>query len=201
MGWYRFFRALFRVFYQVVYRWQIIGLERIPSQGGVILCSNHISNLDPPFIAAPLERQVLFMAKEELFHMPGVGWLITKFGAFPVKRGMSDRGALKKALQVLGEGQVLGIFPEGTRNKTGKLGQPYSGAALFALKSEATVIPVAIIGTWKPFSRMKVLYGDPIDLSRYRNVKLTSELIGEASNHFMQEIQKLLDEHANSFIS
>lgn len=197
MGWYRFFRALFRVFYKVVYRWEIIGLDRIPPQGGVILCSNHISNLDPPFIAAPLTRQVLFMAKEELFHVPGVSWLIKQFGAFPVKRGMSDRGALKKALEVLGEGHVLGIFPEGTRSKTGKLGEPYPGAALFALKSNAVVIPVAIIGSWMPFSRMRVVYGHPIDFSAYRDVKLTSVLVGEVSSQFMQEIQKLLDEHVN----
>ncbi|RXT13885.1 1-acyl-sn-glycerol-3-phosphate acyltransferase [Ammoniphilus sp. CFH 90114] len=197
MGWYRFFRALFRVFYKVVYRWEIIGLDRIPPQGGVILCSNHISNLDPPFIATPLTRQVLFMAKEELFHVPGVSWLIKQFGAFPVKRGMSDRGALKKALEVLGEGHVLGIFPEGTRSKTGKLGEPYPGAALFALKSNAVVIPVAIIGSWIPFSSMKVVYGHPIDLSAYRDVKLTSVLVSEVSSQFMQEIQKLLDEHVN----
>lgn len=197
MFWYRLFRALFRLFYRMFYRWEIIGLENIPAQGGVILCSNHISNLDPPFIAAPLKRQVMFMAKEELFRVPVISYFVKQFGAFPVKRGMGDRGALKKALQILQEGNVLGIFPEGTRSKTGKLGKPFPGAALFALKSEAAVIPVAIVGNWKPFTKMKVVYGKPIDFAGFRSMKVTSELTSEASEYIMEEIQKLLDRHAN----
>ncbi len=193
MGLYRFFRALFRLFYRLIYRWQVIGLDRIPKQGGVILCSNHISNLDPPFIASPLDRQVMFMAKEELFRIPIVSWLIREFGAFPVKRGNSDRAALKKALQILDDGKVLGIFPEGTRSKNGKLRRPFPGAALFALKSDAAVIPVAIIGSWIPFTKMTVVYGHPMDFSPYRNVKLTTEITTEAAEAIMKEIQKLLD--------
>ncbi|HJV46538.1 MAG TPA: lysophospholipid acyltransferase family protein [Bacillota bacterium] len=193
---YRFFRALFRILYRVVYRWEIIGLHHIPEGKGVILCSNHIHNLDPPFIASPIKRQVFFMAKEELFGIPIISFLITRFGTFPVKRGQADRASLKRSLQILKEGKILGIFPEGTRSKTGQLGKPLPGAALFALKSDAAVIPVAVIGQWRPFRRMRVVYGQPIELTIYRQNKITTESTNEASRLIMEEIQKLLDQYA-----
>lgn len=195
MSWYRFFRAMFRLFYRMFFSPKIIGLNRIPDDGGVILCCNHINNLDPPLLGSPLERQVFFMAKEELFRIPVVSFLLTRFGAFPVKRGSTDRSALKKSLQVLNDGYVLGIFPEGTRSKTGKLGKPYPGTALFALKSTATVIPVAIVGPWRWFKPIKIVYGEPIDLTSFREKKVTSELTMVVSELIMQEIQKLIDQH------
>ncbi|MBP1933477.1 lysophospholipid acyltransferase family protein [Ammoniphilus resinae] len=193
---YRLFRGMFRILYRFVYRWEIIGLENVPLQGGVILCSNHKNNLDPPFIASPIQRQVHFMAKEELFKIPVISYLVKQFGAYPVKRGMSDKGALKKSLQILKEGKVLGIFPEGTRSKDGKLGKPYPGAALFALKSEAAVIPTAVIGDWKMFQSMRVVYGKPINMTELRQQKVTSALTEEASGKIMKEIQQLIDEYS-----
>ena len=195
MSWYRFFRAMFRLFYRMFFTPKIIGLNHIPDDGGVILCCNHINNLDPPLLGSPLERQVFFMAKEELFRIPVVSFLLTRFGAFPVKRGSTDRSALKKSLQVLNDGYVLGIFPEGTRSKTGKLGKPYPGTALFALKSKATVIPVAIVGPWRWFKPIKIVYGEPINLTSFREKKVTSELTMEVSELIMQEIQNLIDQH------
>jgi 1-acyl-sn-glycerol-3-phosphate acyltransferase len=193
---YQFFRGLFRLLYRFVYRWEIIGLNNVPEHGGVILCSNHINNLDPPFVASPIDRQVCFMTKEELFKIPVLSFFLTQFGSFPVKRGQTDKGALKKSLQILKEGKVLGIFPEGTRNKTGKLGKPLPGAALFALKSDAAVIPVAVIGPWKFFAPMRVVYGKPIDLTTLRQTKVTTETTNEASQLIMNEIQKLMDQYS-----
>jgi 1-acyl-sn-glycerol-3-phosphate acyltransferase len=195
MSWYRFFRGMFRYFYRIFFFPKVIGLHHIPSDGSVILCCNHINNLDPPLLGSPVERQVFFMAKEELFRIPVLSFLLTRFGAFPVKRGSTDRSALKRTLGILKEGHILGIFPEGHRSKTGNLGKPYPGTALFALKSTATVIPVAIVGPWKWFRSIKIVYGEPIDLTAYRERKVTSELTTEVSALIMKEIQNLLDQH------
>ncbi|MBO8163030.1 MAG: 1-acyl-sn-glycerol-3-phosphate acyltransferase [Brevibacillus sp.] len=192
---YIFFRTFFRCFFSLFYRWQVIGNEHIPKEGPVILCANHISNLDPPLLGAPLERQVHFMAKEELFRIPVLSYIITKFGAFPVRRGAGDRAAIRTTLRVLEDGRVLGIFPEGSRSKTGKLKKGQPGAAMFALKSGAQVVPVAIIGPYRLFRSIKIVYGKPLDLSRFKKEKPNSDTLRELTDFIMQEIQRLMDQH------
>lgn len=196
MSWYRFFRRAFYIFFRLLFRWQVKGVSNIPNQGPVILCSNHISNLDPPLVGSGFfHRQVHFMAKEELFHIPVISFLIRRFGAFPIKRGMSDRKALKTALQILKNGEILGIFPEGTRSKTGELGPGLSGAALFALRSDAVVIPVAVIGPYRLFGKLTVVYGEPLDLSEFKKEKVSAEDLDQATNKIMGAIQNLLDKN------
>ncbi|MFY0543034.1 lysophospholipid acyltransferase family protein [Brevibacillus sp. H7] len=195
MSYYRVFRGIFRMFFSALYRWQVIGAEHIPKEGPVILCANHISLLDPPLLGSGIERQVHFMAKEELFRIPVISFLIKKFGAFPVKRGASDRTAIRTALKILEEGKIFGIFPEGTRSKTGELGPGLPGVGMFALKSEAVVIPVAIIGPYKLFRPVKIVYGEPIDLSTQRFGKAGSDALKETTDLIMLHIKKLLDQH------
>lgn len=192
---YIIFRFLFRLLYRFVYRYEVIGRENVPSTGAVLLCSNHISNLDPPILGSSIERKVAFMAKTELFDIPVVSYLITQFGAFPIRRGAQDKKALRKALSLLKEGEVLGVYPEGTRSKTGELGKAYSGVGLFALKEESHVIPVAIIGPYRLFSRVKVIFGSAISLEDLRLEKVTSESTKIATDRIMHGIQALLDEH------
>jgi 1-acyl-sn-glycerol-3-phosphate acyltransferase len=192
---YIIFRFLFRLLYRYIYRYEIIGRENVPSTGAVMLCSNHISNLDPPILGSSIERKVAFMAKSELFDIPVVSFLITQFGAFPVKRGAQDKQALRKALGLLKEGHVLGVFPEGTRSKTGELGKAYTGVGLFALKEPSTVIPVAIIGPYRPFKRIKVVFGSAINLEDLRQEKVTSESTKVATDRIMNGIQTLLGQH------
>ncbi|MEX2103977.1 MAG: lysophospholipid acyltransferase family protein, partial [Bacilli bacterium] len=164
---YSIFRFLFQIIFVVFYRFEVKGHEHVPVSGPVIICSNHISNLDPPVVGSSMKRKVRFMAKEELFHIPVVSFLIRKFGTFPIKRGAIDKQGLRNALKLLKDGEVLGIFPEGTRSKSGELGQAFPGAAMFALKSQAPVIPVAIIGPYKPFKQLNIVIGKPIDLTRF----------------------------------
>lgn len=95
-----------------IYRIQVIGIEHFPKDGGVLLCANHIDNLDPPIVGITAPRPVHFMAKAELFSVPVLGRIVRNLNAFPVKRGMSDREALRKGLSILKEGKVLGLFPE-----------------------------------------------------------------------------------------
>jgi 1-acyl-sn-glycerol-3-phosphate acyltransferase len=187
------FRSLFRLLFKFVYRWRIEGRENVPTSGAVVVCSNHISLLDPPLLGASLERQVFFMAKEELFHIPVISFLIRRFGAFPVKRGAGDRAALRTALSILQRGDVLGIFPEGTRSKTGRLGKPQSGVSLLAIKGNAVVVPAAIIGPFRMFRPIRIVFGKPIDLSQYRDQKLNSALLEEVSLKIMDDIRALME--------
>lgn len=195
MTYYRVFRAFFRFIYSFFFRWRVIGAEHIPKEGPVILCSNHISNWDPPLLGSGIERQVHFMAKEELFRIPIVSFLITKWEAVPVKRGAGDRGAIRATLKLLEEGKIFGIFPEGKRSKTGKLGPGLTGVAMFAVKSEAAVIPVAIIGPYRLFRPVTIIYGKPIDLSAQREGKGNSETLKETTELIMQHIQALIDQY------
>lgn len=182
----RIFKPLFRI--------QIIGLENFPKSDGVLLCANHIDNLDPPVVGITAPRPVVFMGKEELFKKPIIKTLMKNLNVFPVKRGMSDREALRKGLNVLKEGKVLGLFPEGTRSKTGELGKGLAGAGFFALRTDAKVVPCAIIGPYKPFKRLKVVYGKPIDLKDLRDKKAGA---GEVTDVIMGHIKNLIETHRN----
>ncbi|MFD2371795.1 lysophospholipid acyltransferase family protein [Brevibacillus sp. GCM10020057] len=195
MSYYRTFRSFFRIIFSLVFRWQVIGREHIPKEGPVILCANHISLWDPPLLGSGIERMVNFMAKEELFRIPVLSFLITKFGAFPVKRGAGDRAAIRTTLKLLEDGKVLGIFPEGTRSKTGELGEGMPGTAMFALKSQATVIPVAIIGPYRLFRPIKIVYGEPIDLTQLREAKPSADTLKQTTDLIMQRIRELHDQH------
>jgi len=189
--------GLLRVFltflFSVVFRWQKIGVENIPA-GGVIIAANHISLWDPPVVGTAIPgRRIHFMAKEELFTNKLFAWIIGKqLGAFPVKRGAADRTAIRTALTLLETGNILGIFPEGTRSKNGKLGAPEAGLALIAVKAGVPVIPTAIIGTNKIFNngcllpKFKVIFGKPLLFDR------NNESMDVMSARVMTEINQLL---------
>lgn len=175
-----------------LYRIKVIGRENFPKEGGVLLCTNHINNVDPPVVGITCPRTVHFMAKEELFQAPILKSLLPKIKAYPVKRGMSDREALRNTLKLLKSGKVVGLFPEGTRSKTGELGEGLAGAGFFALRGEANVVPCAIIGPYKAFRQVKVVYGKPIDMAPYRERKASTE---EVTAVIMDEIRKLLEQN------
>ncbi|WP_397537654.1 lysophospholipid acyltransferase family protein [Rummeliibacillus pycnus] len=192
MDFYQFAKSVVFTVLKPIYRIEVIGLENFPKEGGILLCSNHIDNLDPPIVGICSPRPVNFMAKEELFEVPILKSILPKVHAFPVKRGLSDRQALRISINTLKEGQVVGLFPEGTRNKTGKLGKGFSGAGFFALRGDANVVPCAIIGPYKPFRKLKVVFGEPIDIEPYRENRAKAE---EVTDVIMAHIQALLDEH------
>jgi 1-acyl-sn-glycerol-3-phosphate acyltransferase len=192
MNFYHFARGVVAAVFFPLYRIEVKGKEHFPKEGAILLCSNHIDNLDPPTVGISAPRQVHFMAKEELFQVPVLGGIVRKVGSFPVKRGMSDREALRNGLNVLKDGGVLGLFPEGTRSKDGKLGKGLAGAGFFALRSNALVVPCAVIGTYKPFQKVKVFFGEPINLDPLRESKATAE---EATELIMSKIAELLEKH------
>jgi 1-acyl-sn-glycerol-3-phosphate acyltransferase len=142
---YKSIRALLRfIFYFLGLK--VEGLENIPRTGPVIIAANHVSNWDPVVVALVVKRPIHFMAKVSLFKFKLTEKLFITLHAFPVKRGVADRQAIRQALLVLEEGNVLGIFPEGARNKTGDL-KALAGVGMIALKSGAPVVPVACLGT------------------------------------------------------
>ncbi|KKD39126.1 acyl-phosphate glycerol 3-phosphate acyltransferase [Limnoraphis robusta CS-951] len=145
---YQLFRqSVVRPMFHLYFRGRIHGLERMPQQGRVIIVSNHASDFDPPIVASSMGRPVAFMAKEELFKVPILKDAIRLYGAYPVKRGASDRSAIRAALDYLEQGWAAGLFMEGTRTPDGRIHNPKLGAALIAAKAEAPLLPVCVWGT------------------------------------------------------
>lgn len=194
---YSVIKALLYYFFKLFCRYKIIGAENIPVSGGVIIAANHISLWDPPVVGAGATRPIHFMAKEELFAIPALKWIITKINAFPVRRGAADRTAIRYAISLLKKGEVLGLFPEGTRSKTGILGKPEPGIAMIALKAGVPIVPAAIIGTNKVgkegflLPQFIIKYGKPIIINQEKTDKETMEHL---SVTIMQEISYLLKE-------
>lgn len=162
-----FLRVLFRTFWGLTAR----GLEHIPAKGPVILAPNHVSFIDPLVVGICLDREVHFLAKEELFRNRGLAWLMRRLNAFPVRRERMEPSSLKRALRLLREGRVLLIFPEGTRGDGQSLGAAKPGLAAIAARSGARVIPVYHQGTERAFprgtwrilpGRVRVTYGLPL---------------------------------------
>jgi 1-acyl-sn-glycerol-3-phosphate acyltransferase len=173
--------------FKMLYRAEIVGAHNVPAAGAVILCCNHTSNFDPPFVGCYLERQVHFMAKAELFRIPGLGWIVTQLGAFPVKRGGVSKESIKLALTHQREGHMLAVFPEGSRKNAGGMGK--KGAASLALRSGATVVPAFIEGDYRLFRRTTVTYGKPVDLSEFDGG--SSEQQEAATEKIMEAIRSL----------
>ena len=117
------------------FRERVEGREHVPKTGPFVLAANHVSYIDPVVLGVACPRPIHFMAKAELFRIPVLGFLIRELGAFPVQRGAADRSAIRRALRILNDGGVVGVFPEGTRNRRGEVLNPQGGAALIALKA------------------------------------------------------------------
>lgn len=163
-GFYRFARGLVHGIFGALYRVRYHGLENIPQGGGYVLCSNHISQKDPIFIALKVPGQICYMAKAELFKFKPLGFIISHLGTFPVERGKGDTGAIDAAGERIRQGKILGIFPEGTRSKDGKLQRFKSGAIVVAAQTGADILPVIVSGPkkLKIFTRVDVTYGKMI---------------------------------------
>lgn len=188
---YKIARAIVRFIMRVLFKIRVEGLENIPQKGSCILCPNHKSYWDPPLMGCINRRPIYFMAKFELFGFPILGFLIKNLNAFPVKRGTSDINAIKNALKILRDGNILCIFPEGTRNNKGSgllKGEP--GAALIAIKSKSPIVPIYIHGNYKLFSKIIVRIGKPFYLEC--NEKLSNKQLEENTKIIMDKIAELM---------
>lgn len=192
---YAFLRNCAKLYYIIVYKIIVVGRENIPeAKGGYIIASNHVSNNDPPVVGITFKGKYTFMAKDELFHKnPLLTWLITRLGAFPVKRGAKDGAqAIEKALQSLKDGRIFVIFPEGTRSKDGTLGRAKSGVTLIAAQAKAPVVPVFIKYGRKKFRRqILVSVGEMIPAEKFDVDIEDKRALKQLSSTIMDEIAKL----------
>ena len=147
-------------------RLKVYGRERVPREGGLVIACNHFSWLDPAVLGAACPRTIYYMAKVEAHRAPGLGALIRAFGCFPVRRGESDREAVRTMRQIVREGLALGLFVEGTRQLSGVPGPVQPGAAMVALQEGVPIAPVVVHGsqTWKPgnFAPVSIAWGEPL---------------------------------------
>lgn len=175
VSFYHLTKTLMAITLRLFGRWEVRGREHVPRHGPLIVVANHLNNADPPLLAASVPRRIRFMAKVEFFRSWRSRLPIGLFGGFPVRRGEADLGALRFAQQLLARGEVVGILPEGTRNKRGIGMQPaHPGAALLALRTGAPVLPVGITGTERVHGlgillqhpRITVSIGEPLRFER-----------------------------------
>ncbi len=169
---YTFCRWLAVALFGGVYRCRAEGAAHLPAHGPAILAVNHKADMDPVVVGMVFDRPLAFMAKRELFEVPGLGRLIATLGAFPIDRGAGDRAALETSLRLLGDGAVLMMFPEGTRQPDDEIHEFLPGVGLIAVRSGAPVVPVAVRGTDRLLRRgrpgypaLRVKVGPPVDLS------------------------------------
>ena len=196
---YGFVRFVVRVFFRLYFRWEVYGSQHLPPTGGVILASNHVSYLDPPLMGCAVDRPVHFMGKKELFGIPILSRVFRWLYAFPVERNGADRKAIRQALSILNSGEVLGIFPEGTRGDGSALLKPQPGTVLLALRSGAPIVPMAIVGADKVLpqgkrfprpAKVKIFIGEAIRLPTAPK-GLPRETMGEYSQLLMDRIDEL----------
>lgn len=191
---YRVLHFLFNIIFRIL-GFKVEGSHNIPRKGPYIIAANHLSNWDPIFVALAFPHPVAYMAKCELFRNKLLAGLLNQLYAFPVQRGKADRQAIRIALKTLQDGNVLGIFPEGHRQKSGVERSVHSGVALLALKSGAPVIPVACVGTKYPFGwvkPLKICIGEPISVEINSESKAISAVLDKISYDIMEKIMKLL---------
>jgi len=174
----------------IVYRPKVIGKENIPEEGACIICPNHVHALDSAVILTTLKRHINFMAKEELFKNGFIRYLAKVFGIFPVKRGGKDMEEIKSSLKILKRGEILAMFPEGTRNGLEKGVKPKNGAVLIAIKAGVPIIPCGVNGSFKPFTKVTLKYGKPIYFDKDIDVQ-DKEKVNELTKQVMDEVIKL----------
>lgn len=177
---------------ELLTRLRVYGRERVPMDGGLVVACNHFSWIDPPVLGAAIPRTLYFMAKVEAHHVPGLGQLMRSFGAFSVRRGESDREAVRTMRQLVRDGHALGLFAEGTRQRSGVPGPVQPGAAMVAINEEAPVICAAIYGSfeWRlgNFSPVSLAWGTPMS---FDGLPRGGKGYKEASAEIEREIRKL----------
>ena len=204
------------ILFKLLFGLRVEGKENIPRKGAAIIAPNHISFLDPVVIGAIIRRHIYYMARDDLFTIPALGWLIRHLNAFPVRRGSPAPKAIKKAFSILERGDLLLVFPEGQRSLDGKLQPGRLGAGMLTLRSRVPVIPTLIVGSeralpvdarWIRTQKIEVRFGKAIPWDEFpggetRLTRLTSagsasaasdrhEVYQAISDKIMEEIKNL----------
>lgn len=205
---YKFARAIGKPLTHAFWRIKFEGLENLPAHGGAVLCPNHVSFLDSAFLLMRLPRQITFVGKAEYMDSWQTKYLFPAVGMIPIDRsgGDSAEAALFAAQQVLERNQLFGIFPEGTRSRTGLLYKGHTGAVRLALRTNSPIIPIGIVGTReiqppdarmpRPFKRAIIKIGAPIDVDRHRRRHGNDNplLLRSITDELMYQIRELTDQ-------
>ena len=192
---------------KTVFRPYVIGTENIPREGAVILASNHLSFIDSIFLPLVIDRRISFLAKSDYFHGRGIGgWFVKNFllgtGMLPIDRsgGKASEASLNTGLRVLASGNILGIYPEGTRSPDGTMYRGRTGVARMVLEGHVPVIPVAMIDTDKVMPihskipkvhRIGIVVGKPLDFSRFEGLEGDRFILRSVTDEIMYELQRL----------
>ena len=192
---------------KTVFRPWVTGSENIPKTGGVILASNHLSFIDSVFLPLVIDRRITFLAKSDYFTSRGPkGWFIKNFlkgtGMLPIDRsgGKASEASLNTGLRVLAGGDVLGIYPEGTRSPDGKMYRGRTGVARMVLEGHVPVVPIAMVDTEKVMPignkipkvrRIGIIIGEPIDFSRFEGLESDRFILRSVTDEIMYELSKL----------
>jgi 1-acyl-sn-glycerol-3-phosphate acyltransferase len=196
LGW-----IFFRVSYALYLRSRAFNPERVPQTGAVILASNHASILDPPLVGIHLSRECTFLARDTLFNVAPVRWLLLNWQAIPIDRSGGGAAGMKRILDALGRGRAVILFPEGTRTRDGQLQPGRSGIGLLAIKSKAPVVPVRVWGTFEAMGRgvhfpkpkrVMVKYGYPMPFT---------ELRAEAANCSKERLKQIYQQVADDIMA
>ena len=192
-------RYFTRVILFLFTNWRVLGSEQIPDEGPLLVAANHLNLADPPIMGCSINRQAMFMAKEELFQSWIKRYIVRNYGAFPVRRGGMNREALRFAEKWFDRGKVLIVFPEGRRSMEAQMVDAFSGSALIAVRNRVPILPVGIYGTekitgltwWLRRPRITVNIGRPFNLPSV-NGKITKEQLAEFTHSIMARIAELL---------
>ncbi|MGX7111479.1 lysophospholipid acyltransferase family protein [Gemella cuniculi] len=191
---YNFVKILLSLFYKIFFRVTIVNGEKIENAKGVVISGNHLSNHDPLLFPALFKKKIRFIAKEELFNIFFVKQALESTGAIPIKRGTFDRTAINKSIKLLKDGEVVGIFPEGTRSHSKELdlGQSHNGASFIATRAKTKIIPFAIIPSknFRLFSSIKIVVGDEIDATSLKEQGKTHDEITEILMNAISDLIK-----------
>jgi len=199
---YSFLKLILTILFKMLYRVEVSGYENIPKNGKFILCSNHLSYVDPLIIVGYFSRHVYFMAKKEIFNIRVLGEIISFLNAFPVDRNSIDRKAIKNSCEVLNSEEVLCMFPEGTRSTEGVIRDGHKGVGLISIFSSCPILPMALSGTnkiiQKPrkrifFPKVKIIYGNLIDTSPIIKENDNKTAISIILNKTMGSIKELYE--------
>ena len=187
-------KFLYKILSKIIYRVAVIGRENLPKEKAAIICPNHVHFLDGPTLIANSKRKINVLAKEELFKNKFLSNCLRMLGMYPIKRGSADIEAIKVSLKILKNNELLMIFPEGTRNGMAKGVKPKNGAVVMAIKAGVPIIPVGIIGNFKPFRKITMKIGKPIDYRSYKDKVKDKELMTKLTEELMKKIVKLTND-------